>query len=149
MLLGFFIWHQPSILWMGVALITKRVVNTCPRIQRQCYISHSFHSQRHYNSHVVAMQEQDGALQCIIDNMYQGEWACCMHSKAFKDKARLQIHSKSFGLKEILIVLNTFICKILKCKASFISKFKIACVAMCTLVMNCYSRDLLVLSQLQ
>ena len=24
-------WHKPSILWMGVALVTKRVVNACHR----------------------------------------------------------------------------------------------------------------------
>ena len=78
--------------------------------------------------------------------MYRGEWAYPTRSEAFKDKARLQLHSKSFGLKQLSIVLNSFICKIPKFKADFILKFKVVCVATRTLVMNHYSRDLLVLS---
>ena len=70
--------------------------------------------------------EQDEVL-----SVYRGEWAYRMRSEAFKDKARLQLHSKNFGLKQ----------KILKYKADFILKFKVVCVATCTLVMNCYSRD--------
>ena len=54
-------------------------------------------------------------------SVYKGEWAYRTRSKAFKDKARLQLHSKNFGLK-LLIVLNSFICKILYC---FILKFKV------------------------
>ena len=72
--------------------------------------------------------------------LYKGEWAYCMHSEAFKDKARLWLHSKGFGLKKLY---NTFKKFYLKYKAL---KFKAVCVAMCTLVINCYSRDLLVLS---
>ena len=71
-------------------------------------------------------------------SVYRGEWAYHMCSEAFKDKARLQLHSKSFSF---LTVLNSFICKILKYKAGFILKFKVACIATCTLVMNCYSCD--------
>ena len=68
-------------------------------------------------------------------SVYRGEWACLTRGEAFKDKARLQLHSKNFGL--------SFICKILKYKAGFILKFKVACDTMCTLVMNGNSRDLL------
>ena len=79
--------------------------------------------------------------------LYRGEWAYRMCSEAFKDKARLQLHSKNFGLKtNFVIVLKCFICKILKYKARFILKFKVVCVATRTLVMNCYSCDLLMLS---
>ena len=120
-----------------MALVTKHVLNTCPR------------------SAILVIHFIAGGTAVLVAklgtrrraSMYRGEWAYNKCSEAFKDNAMLQIHSKSFCLKEILIVLNTFICKILKCKASFISKFKIACVAMCTLVMNCYSRDLLMLKQ--
>ena len=76
-------------------------------------------------------------------SVYRGEWAYHTHSEAFKDKARLQFHSKNFGLSNFVILLNSFICKILKYKAI---KFKVVGIAMHTLVMNCYSHDLLVLS---
>ena len=36
--------------------------------------------------------------------VYKGEWAYRTRSKAFKDKARLQLHSKKFGLKQVLFV---------------------------------------------
>ena len=31
-------------------------------------------------------------------SVYKGEWAYRTHSEAFKNKARLQLHSKNFGL---------------------------------------------------
>ena len=34
-------------------------------------------------------------------SVYRGEWVYCTRSEAFKDKARLQLHSKSFGLKQL------------------------------------------------
>ena len=34
-------------------------------------------------------------------SVYRGEWACCMHSEAFKDRVRLQLYSKSFSLKQL------------------------------------------------
>ena len=34
-------------------------------------------------------------------SVYKGEWAYRTCSEAFKDKARLQLHSKSFGLKQL------------------------------------------------
>ena len=76
-------------------------------------------------------------------SVHRDEWAYHMCSEAFKDKARLQLHRKNFGLKQLCV---SFKYKILKCKAGFILKFKFVCIAMCTLVMNCYSCDLLVLS---
>ena len=50
-----------------------------------------------------------------------------MRSEAFKDKARLQLHNKNFGF---VILLDSFICKILKYKTGFILKFKVVCIAM-------------------
>ena len=38
--------------------------------------------------------------------LYKGEWAYCMRSKAFKDKARLRLHSKAFSLKNFIILLK-------------------------------------------
>ena len=66
-------------------------------------------------------------------SVYRAEWAYCSHSEAFEDKARLQLHSKSFGLKQLS---NSFICKILKYKAGVILKFKVVYIAKHTLVMN-------------
>ena len=34
-------------------------------------------------------------------SVYRGEWAYRMRSKAFEDKARLQLHSKNFSLKQL------------------------------------------------
>ena len=34
-------------------------------------------------------------------SVYRGEWAYCTRRKTFKDKARLQLHSKNFGLKQL------------------------------------------------
>ena len=39
-----------------------------------------------------------------IASVYRGEWAYRMQSKAFKDKVRLQLHNKNFGLKQVLFV---------------------------------------------
>ena len=35
-------------------------------------------------------------------SVYRGEWAYCTCSEAFKDNAGLQLHSKGFGLKQLL-----------------------------------------------
>ena len=59
-------------------------------------------------------------------SVYRGEWGYRMCSEAFKDKVRLQLHSKNFDLKQLCI---SFICKTLKCKAGFILKFKVVCIA--------------------
>ena len=34
-------------------------------------------------------------------SVYRGQWAYRTCSEAFKDKARLQLHSKNFGLKRL------------------------------------------------
>ena len=39
--------------------------------------------------------------------LYKGEWAYCTRSKTFKDKARLLLHSKAFGLKNFIILLKS------------------------------------------
>ena len=75
---------------MGVALVTKRVVNACPR-----------------NAILVVHFIAGGAAVLVVKlgtrrsaSVYRGEWAYCTHSEVFKDKARLQLHSKSFSLKQ-------------------------------------------------
>ena len=35
-------------------------------------------------------------------SVYRGEWANQTRNEAFKDKGRLQLHSKNFGLKHVL-----------------------------------------------
>ena len=46
------------------------------------------------------------------------------------------------ALNNFVIVLNSFICKILKYKAGIILKFKVVYITTGTLVMYCYSCDL-------
>ena len=74
---------------MNVALVTKRVLNAYPR------------------SAILVVHFIVGGIAVLMAKLgrrrsasvYRGEWAYCTHSEAFKDKARLQLHSKSFGLK--------------------------------------------------
>ena len=67
------------------------------RLPKECYISHSFHSRRRCSTHGEARNKTENSV-------YRGEWAYRMRSEAFKDKARLQLHSKNFGLKQVLFV---------------------------------------------
>ena len=75
---------------MGVALVTKRIVNACPR------------------SAILVVHFIVGAIAVHIAKLgtrrsisvYRGEWAYRTRSEAFKDKAKLQLHSKNFGLKQ-------------------------------------------------
>ena len=65
MLLNFFIWHYPLILWMGVALVTKRVVN-------------AYHRSATLVVHFIVggaavLMEKLGARQSA--SVYRGEWA--------------------------------------------------------------------------
>ena len=77
-----------------MALVTKRVMNACPR------------------SAILVVHFIVGSVAVLIAKLgtrrsasvYRGEWACRTHSKAFKDKARFQLHSKNFGLKQVLFV---------------------------------------------
>ena len=55
---------------------------------------------------------------------------------------RVAKHLKTRLGSSFTVRISAFICKILKYKAGFILKFKVLCVATRTLVMNCYSRDL-------
>ena len=79
---------------MGVALVTKRFVNACPM------------------SAILVIHFIVGAIAVLIAKLgtrqsisvYRGEWAYRTRSKAFKDKARLQLHSKNFDLKQVLFV---------------------------------------------
>ena len=70
-----------------MALVTKYIMDACPRRQRQCYIS--------IVRDVAALVWKLGTRQST--SVYRGEWAYRVRSEAFKDKARLQLHSKSFG----------------------------------------------------
>ena len=76
---------------MGVALVTRHVVNSS-----------------HRSAILVIHFILGGAVVLVAKlgtrrsaSVYRGEWAYCTHSKAFKDKARLQLYSKSFGLKQL------------------------------------------------
>ena len=75
-----------------MALVTKRVVNACPR------------------SAILVVYFIVGGVAAVMAkvgitwsaSVYRGEWAYRTRSEAFKDKARLQLHSKNFGLKQVL-----------------------------------------------
>ena len=108
-----------------MAFVTKRDVNAC--LRSAILVVHFI------VEGVAVLMAKLGTRRSI--SVYRGEWAYRARSEAFKDKAKLQLHSKNFGFK------TSFICKILKYKAGFILKFKVVCVATRTLVMNCYSRD--------
>ena len=51
---------------------------------------------------IAVLMVKLGAIRSA--SVYRGEWAYCTCSKAFEDKARLQLHSKNFGLKQVLFV---------------------------------------------
>ena len=97
---------------MGVALVTKRIVNTCQREKCSAIL-------------VISFIVGDAAVLVVklgtrlSTSVHRGEWAYHTHSEAFKHEARLQLHSKNFALKQLC---NSFICKILKYKASFVLK---------------------------
>ena len=80
---------------MGVALVTKHIMNACHR--SAILVIHFI-----VGSAAVLMAKLGTSWSASV---YRGEWAYRMCSKAFKDKARLQLHSKSFGLKQLS---NTF-----------------------------------------
>ena len=88
MLFSFFIWHKPFTLWMGVALVTKHIVNARPR-----------------STILVIHFIVEGAAVLVAKlgtrwraSVYRGKWAYRTHSD---DKARLQLHKKSSGLKQL------------------------------------------------
>ena len=77
-----------------MALVTKRVVNACPR--SAILVVHFI------VGGVAALTAKLGTTWSA--SVYRGEWAYRTCSKAFKEKARLQLHSKNFGLKQVLFV---------------------------------------------
>ena len=76
---------------MGVALVTKRVVNACHR--SAILVVHFIVGA------VAVLKVKLGTRRSI--SVYRGEWAYHTRSEAFKDKVRIQLHSKSFGLKHL------------------------------------------------
>ena len=70
------------ILWIGVALVTKRIVNACHR------------------SAILVIHFIVGGAAVLVAKLgtrsvYRGEWVYRMHSEPFKDKARVQLHSNT------------------------------------------------------
>ena len=66
-------------------LVTKRVVNVCPRSAMLVI---------HFIVGGVAVFM--AKLRTRSASVYRGEWVYRTRSEAFKDKARLQLHSKNF-----------------------------------------------------
>ena len=64
------------------------------RLPKECYISRSLG--------IAVLMANLGARRSA--SVYRGEWAYHTHSEAFKDKAKLQLHSKNFGLKQVLFI---------------------------------------------
>ena len=77
---------------MGVALVIKGVVNTCPR--SAILVIHFI------VGGVAVFMAKLGTRRSA--SVYRGEWVYRTHSEVFKDKARLQLHSKNFSLKQVL-----------------------------------------------
>ena len=76
---------------MGMASVTKHVVDACHR--STILVVHFI-----VGGAAVLMAKLGTSWSALV---YRGEWAYHTRSKAFKDKARLQLHSKSFGLKQL------------------------------------------------
>ena len=76
---------------MGVTLVTKRIMNACHR--SVILVIHFI-----VGGAAVLMAKLGTRRNASV---YRGEWVYCMCNKAFKDKARLQLHSKNFGLKQL------------------------------------------------
>ena len=74
-----------------MALITKHVANACHR--SAILVVHFIVPD------AAALMAKLGARRSA--SVYRGEWAYRTRSEAFKDKARFQLHSKSFGLKQL------------------------------------------------
>ena len=77
-----------------MALVTKGVVNACPR--NAILVIHFI------VGGVAVFMAKLGTRRSA--SVYRGEWVYRTCSEAFKDKARLQLHSKNFGLKQVLFV---------------------------------------------
>ena len=79
---------------MSVALLTKRVVNASPR--SAILVVHFI------VGGVAVLMTKLGRRQSA--SVYRGEWVYRTRSEAIKDKARLQLHSKNFSLKQVLFI---------------------------------------------
>ena len=77
-----------------MALVTKRVVNACPR--SAILVVHFI------VGGVAVLMAKLGTRSSA--SVYRGEWAYRTRSEALKDKARLQLHSKNLSLKQVLFV---------------------------------------------
>ena len=77
-----------------MALVTKRVVNACPR--STILVVHFI------VGGVAVLMAKLGTRWSVFS--VQSEWAYRTSSEAFKHKARFQLHSKNFGLKQVLFV---------------------------------------------
>ena len=77
-----------------MALVTKRVMNACHR--STILVIHFI-----VGSATVLVAKLGTRRSALL---YKGEWAYCTRSEAFKDKARLWLHSKGFGLKNFIIL---------------------------------------------
>ena len=69
---------------MGVALLTKRIMSACPR--SAIFVVHFI------VGGVAVLMAKLGTTWSA--SVYRGEWPYRTHSETFKDKARLQLHSK-------------------------------------------------------
>ena len=63
----YLIWHLPSMLWMGVVLVTKGIVSTFQRTQ-QCHANCSFHK---VSFQCLSMYEQQVKVESFF---YKDEW---------------------------------------------------------------------------
>ena len=63
----YLIWHLPSMLWMGVVLVTKGIVSTFQRTQ-QCHVNCSFHK---VSFQCLSMYEQQVKVESFF---YKDEW---------------------------------------------------------------------------
>ena len=81
---------------MGMALVTKHVVNACHR--SAILVVHFI-----VGGAAVVMAKLGTSWSALV---HRGEWAYCKCSKAFKDEARLQLHSKTFSLKQLSITFK-------------------------------------------
>ena len=77
---------------MGVALVTKGIVNACPR--SAILVVHFI------VGGVAVFMAKLGTRSASV---YRGEWTYRMRNEVFKDKARLQLHSKNFSLKHFYL----------------------------------------------
>ena len=76
-----------------MVLVTKRVVNACHR--SAIFVVHFI------RGGAAVLMAKLGTSRSA--SLYRGEWAYRTRSEAFKDKVRLQLHSKSFSLKQLIV----------------------------------------------